>query len=167
MTLFELSEKYKHFEQIIEDENADEQAVSDTLEALCGAIDEKLEAVGIVLKTLKVEADALKAEEKKLAARRAAKENHIRTLKEYLLVSMNELSRDRFETPKTAISVCSTKAVKIADESKLIEWLLKNRDDMLVYNTPGIDKRLLKEALMDGGEIPFAGIENRKYLRIK
>jgi hypothetical protein len=67
-----------------EDAEDIEQAWFDTLEGIEGEFECKAESVAQYIKELNAEAEAIKAEEKKLSARRKAKENAAIRMKDYL-----------------------------------------------------------------------------------
>jgi len=69
MKLYELTGSYAVLQQKIED-GADSEALAETLEALEGAIEEKVEGIYKVRQNLQAMIDALDAEEKRLAERK-------------------------------------------------------------------------------------------------
>ncbi len=57
--------------------------MTDTLESIEGAIEEKVEAIHRLYRNMQADIDALKAEEKRLSEKRKVLENEQKRLKEY------------------------------------------------------------------------------------
>ena len=132
--------------------------ISEEMESLQLAQDEKRENIGLLIKNLTAEADAIRAEEKNLAERRRATENHVERLKNYLMVS---LKGEKFSTPKVSISFRNSQAVYIEDEA---EFLKMNPQYARIKTE--IDKATLKNDLKKG-EVPGAALETRTSMVVK
>ena len=142
--------------EIIDEQVAGEiQSKLDALEVEKGA---KLEAVGLYIKTLAVEADALKQEESTLKERRRRKEKHAEGLKTWLA---NALDGQKFETPKLAVSFRKSTAVRIIDESAIAPEFVKIKEER------AIDKVALKKALQGGAEIAGAELVTNQNITVK
>lgn len=118
--------------------------------------DEKLEGVGLWIKNLKAETEAIRAEELLLAGRRRAKENKLEELKRWLAYA---LDGEKFETPKLRVSFRNSQSVE-ADPAKL-------PDKYLRFCDPVPDKQKIKDALKAGMVIPGARMVTRQSLIIK
>lgn len=127
--------------------------------------EKKLESLGLWVKDMRAEAEAIKTEEKNLKARREALERRAESVKAFL---MAKLGGEKFRTPRLAVSYRSTPAVKIADADAFIKWCEENsHDDLLRYAPPEINKTAVKEALGSGAEIPGAAMETNVSIQIK
>ena len=127
----------------------------EAFEQLNLAKDEKIENIGLWIKNLLSDSKAIREEEKALAARREALENKAERLKTYLL---RMLDGNKFSTPKISIGFRKSKAVKIDDS--FIEWAKANNASLLRFAEPTADKTAIKQALLDGAEIPAELVEN-------
>lgn len=101
MTLYELKENYRAVLELMEDEEADQEAVADTLSMITDDIEEKAENYAIIMKELEAEADKLKKEEDRLKKRRQAIESHREQMKDSLksameLIGMKKISTEHF-----------------------------------------------------------------------
>lgn len=105
MKLYELTGSYAVLQQKIED-GADSEALAETLEALEGAIEEKVEGIYKVRQNLQAMIDALDAEEKRLAERKKSLKNELERLKEY---TVQQLSKTGIQRVKTKIGTVSIK----------------------------------------------------------
>lgn len=142
--------------EIIDEQVAGEiQTKLDELEVEKGA---KLEAVGLYIKTLAVEADALKQEESNLKERRRRKEKHAEGLKAWLSVA---LDGQKFETPKVAVAFRKSTAVRITDESTIAPEYVKIKEERTV------DKVAIKKALQGGLEIAGAELVTNNNITVK
>lgn len=172
--LYELTgsfaELFEKYEEISEEEDPQmTEAWFDTLDGIEQEIQAKAEAVGIYIKNLKAEEDALKAEEEQLYLRRKAKENAVKRMKQYLIDCLESARLSKVDMPRAAISIRNNaESVNILDESKFIEWAEKSdHDDLLKYHEPEIKKTPVKALLKAGEKIPFAQLVRTKTVIIK
>ena len=62
----------------------------------------------------------------------------------------------------------NAESVEVADEKNFIEWAQSHdRDDLLRYSTPDINRTAIKDAIRSGAEIPGAQLVRTKSLIIK
>ena len=121
----------------------------------------KLEAVALYIKSLEAEAEAMKAEAKKLADRREAKERKAERLLSYISNSMHALGDTKLETAKVALSFRKSEAVEVYDPVLLPAEFTKTKTTV----TP--DKTAIKAAIKAGQEVAGATLEIKKNLQIK
>lgn len=105
MTLYELKENYRAVLDLMEDEEADQEAVADTLSMITDDIEEKAENYAIIMKELEAEADKLKKEEDRLKKRRQAIENNINTMKLNLQEAMVLTDKRKIKTEHFTIGI--------------------------------------------------------------
>jgi len=118
--------------------------------------DDKIEAIGVVIKEKIALAGALFEEEKVLQARRKQAEKTIDWLKSYLSSNLSE----KFETPWVAISFRKSSSVEV-DETKLEDSYC----NIKTIRTP--DKTYIKECINAGVKVEGAWITERKNVVIK
>ena len=159
------------FDEIEEDDmrEAAQQAWYDTLEGIETEFELKAENVAQYIKALRVEADAIREEEKTLAARRKAKEKRAAGLISYLLACMKQIHRDKIETAKCKLSIRkNAESVQVTDEEGLARQLAAlGRDDLIRVKPPELDKTALKKALQAGEAIDGASLGRTESLIIK
>lgn len=140
----------------------------DTLDGIEQEFEAKAENVAVYIKGLLAEAKQLKAEEQALKIRRQAKEKQAERLKEYLLNNMQEIERKKIDKPKAVISVRNNpESVEISNISEFVQWAIKNDESMLKYAEPEIRKTVVKNALKNGADVPFAKLVKTQSLIIK
>lgn len=159
MTLYEIDKALMDaFDAAVDAETGeivDEGAYGDFMQ-LDMEKDEKIENVGLWIKDLKAEAEAIRAEELLLSGRRRAKENKLEQLKSWLSYA---LDGEKFETAKLRISYRKSQSVE-ADLDKLPDKYLRFRD-------PEPDKKKLAADLKAGKEIPGAVLIEKQNLQIR
>ena len=129
-----------------------QEAWFDTLSGIEEEFDVKAENVAAYIKSLKAEADALKAEEAALSRRRKAKENQLERMKAYLLENMLLINRQKIDTPRAKLSIrTNPESVQFDDENEFITMCEKTgMEDYLRYKAPEINKTAVKERLKSG-----------------
>ena len=159
MTLYEIDKALMDaFDAAVDAETGeivDEEAYDDFMQ-LDMEKDKKIENVGLWIKDLKAEAEAIRAEELLLSGRRRAKENKLEQLKSWLSYA---LDGEKFETAKLRISYRKSQSVE-ADLDKLPDKYLRFRD-------PEPDKKKLDADLKAGKEIPGAVLIEKQNLQIR
>ena len=145
------------------------EALLDTLDAIDDEMDEKLANCGAFIKQLTAEADALDAEIKSLKNRSAAKKREIDSFKTYIMACMEHADVKKVDKPLAKLSIrTNAESVSVSNEQAFVSWAqLSNRDDLLRYAAPDINKTAVKAALNDGQNIPGCQIVRTKSLIVK
>lgn len=167
MKLYELAGDYRELMDKLESGELSEELLSDTLEGIRGAIEEKADGIACMLKALEADAAAIKAEEDKLSERRKSKERVYDRMRAYLSDMLLHAGVTNVETPRSQIRFRKSEAVIVDHEADFIRWAEENRDDFLNYKEPSINKTAVKKALLAGEEIAGARIETRQNLQVR
>lgn len=93
MTLYELTEQALILQDMAENEDIDPEVLRDTLEAVAGEYDVKIEAYCKIIRNLEAEAKAIAEEEKRFAARRKSLEGNVSRMKAAVMDSMKATGR--------------------------------------------------------------------------
>ncbi len=128
--------------------------------------DAKIENTALWIKNLNAEAEAIKAEEDALKARRVATENKAKRLKEHLATMLDD---SPFKTARVSCSLRkSPPSVKFADEKAFISKMLEaDRDEFLSFKMPEINRSAVKDAIQNGVEVEGAELVQNSYVYIK
>ena len=94
MKLYELTSSYLQLQELLE-ESVDDQLLQDTLEAVQGEYDVKMESYAKVIKNLEADMDALKTEAKRLTDKRKVLENNVDRLKKAMFDSMKATGKTK------------------------------------------------------------------------
>lgn len=167
MKLYEIANDYLALMQAIDNDEIPEEAISDTLEAITGEIEVKADNIACLLKNLDADIVAIKTEEVRLAERRKAKENTRERVKQYLSDTLQRMGIDKIETARNKISFRKSESVEVLDEQTFLKWAQENRDDLLTYSAPKVNKTEVKKALKSGVEIEGAQLVSNMNIQLK
>ncbi len=156
--LYELTGQYMDLLNAIESGEIPEEAISDTLEALGGELDEKIDGCACIVKQLDSEASAIKAEKSALAERQSIKEHQRDRLKDYIRQAMQLAGKKKIETARNCVSIRKAQPKAVItdlDALRRCKSVWKPYD----YKEANVDKTKLKASLQAGEQ--FSGAELR------
>lgn len=163
MKLYQLADEYQQALEVLDDPELPEEVVRDTLEALQGGLVQKGQAVAAYALNLSAEIEALKAHEKRVAAKRKTLEAREAWFREYLKTNMERCGISEIKAidgtftaklGKGRPSVVIDDEKLIPDDSEFVRW------------TRSVDKTAIAAAIKNGQEVPGAHVETRPSLRI-
>lgn len=164
MTLYEID---KAIRDVIEngisfDPETGEVIFDDTdLDQLNIDLETKIENTGLFIKNLRAEAEAIKAEEAALKARRARKENTAEHYSDYIKNYLIMDGRPRYETPRVSMTIRKSEAVEIDPLAKIpMDYVVEK------YEVKP-DKMALKKALKNGETIEGVHLVTNQNITIK
>lgn len=131
------------------------------LEELAEERETKWECIGVYIKNLNAEADAIKAEIENLKKRLDSKTKAVDRLKGYLSESLQNAEQMKFETARVSYYFRKSKETVITDETAIPQEFMKVKTE----SKP--DKTAIKKAIEAGTEIPGAEIVAKMSLQIK
>lgn len=106
MTLYELTTEYMNVKSLLENEEADEKTINDTLDAYLGAdIDEKAEGYAIVIKELEAELAKWKSEKERIERHCKTLDNNIERMKSRMLDAMTAMDKPEIKTEHFNIKI--------------------------------------------------------------
>lgn len=158
MNLYTLSANYQQILSLIED---GQEGLEDTLEAVEGAIEDKLENIGKLIKTIDAESAGLKAEETRLADRRKSLEANTKRLKLYAEQSMLDAGIKKSKGQLFTFSIQKNPAALEVSNDSIIP------KEFFTISEPVLNNAALKEALKNGQVIDGAYLVQKESLRIK
>ncbi|MBQ6264928.1 MAG: siphovirus Gp157 family protein [Clostridia bacterium] len=158
MTLYEMTEQAMALYELLQNDEIDEQAVADTLEAI-GA-NEKIETYCKLIRQFEADKEAVKSEIDRMKAKKEAAENAVERLKNGILEFMAATDTTKADIGLFKLSVTESKAVDIIDESKIPQKFKIPQPDK-------IDKAGIREILKNGGSVEGTQLKINKGVRIK
>lgn len=163
MRLYELTEGYRRVQEMVEN-LADDELIDQGLELLdelTDGIEQKCLNIGRLVKNLQADADAIRSEEKRLAARRRALENQVDGLKEYAqrALELAQIDKCRDEVLTVALQK-SPPSLKVLDQARIPAMYFTQPD-------PVLDRKGLLSDIKAGTEIDGAEIHSGRHLRIR
>lgn len=164
MTLYEMQSEYMELLSMLEDPEADEEIINDTLEAIGGEIEAKADGYARVAFQMDADAAALKEEEKRMYARRTSLEKRSAWLKQRLQEAMEATGKVKFKTALFSFNIQKNPASVVIDEP----YIENIPEEYLVKHEPTVDRAKLKAALKAGMDLDgIAHLESTMSLRIR
>lgn len=158
MTIYELTQEMKALLDMLEDEE-DDQAVQDTLEAVSLDFQDKAEGYCMVVNQMCSEAADIREEEKRLAERRRHLEARADKLQETLHQAMKATSQKKIQTGLFTLTLRPTAKVVIDNADKIPL-------ELLTFKDPEPNKAEIKKYLKDNS-VDWAHIETGTSLSIR
>ena len=164
LALYQLADLYLADLEQLGNLDLDEQTVTDTLEGLSGELEVKATNVAMFARNLEASAEAIKAAEAQMAARRKAIENRAGRIRQYLKENMERTGILKIEGPHFALAIKKNPAAVIVDPAQVIPAEFYNQPPPLA---PVLDKKRVAEALKAGKDVPGCRLEQGTRLDIK
>lgn len=141
------------------DEETGEILNSAELEQIEGAARDKIEATALYLRELDAEAKAAKDEAERILARVKSMQKRSDYLKAMLLDALH--ATGKVKTGRVTVSIRTTQAVAVDEGANLPEAYTT------VKTTVSPNKVAIKQALLDGVEVPGCSLEARESVSIR
>lgn len=160
MKLYEISDAIRAaLDHIDVDPETGEILNADNLHAVEAEASEKIEATALYLRELDAEAKAAKDEADRMIARVKSMQKRSDYLKSMLLDALH--ATGKVKTARVTVSIRTTKAVEIAEGANLPEAYTT------IKTTVSPNKVAIKQALLDGVEVPGCSLEARESVSIR
>lgn len=160
MRLWEIDKAIEDLVSKVDPETGEATFDLEELDALQLQREQKIENLALVIKNYLAEANAIKEEEKNLAARRKATENAAERAKAYL---EHVLNGETFKSPKAVVSYRTSQKVEVGED--FFAWA--GASQYLRVKDPEPDKTALKAAIKEGADIPGVTLEESRSMQIK
>lgn len=159
-TLYELSDEFAALLELAEDPDIDEETLRDTMEAIEGDFNDKLDNYSRVIRTLKASAKACTDEAKRLSDRARSMHNNADRMTRFMQSMMEKVGKKKVKTDYFTYSIqWNPESVFIPDESKVPEKFLRQKTE--------VDKAAVKKALNEGEIFDWATLQRTEGLRIR
>ena len=150
LSLYDLTGNFLALQEMMMDPDIDQEMIQDTLEAMDGDYEEKLENYGKIITNLSVLATGIDEEEKRLKAKKKTINNQIDRLKKNIKESMIALDKKKIKTELYSYTIRDgVPSVVIDDTDKVPTEFRTPQPDKI--DMDGI-KRLLKSSDKDFNE---------------
>lgn len=158
--LYELAASYQEVLDLITENEVDHPGFADTLASIEDAIEEKMNATAIIIKTLEAQAKAIKDEEDRLKKRRQTYENNAKRLKQYAQDTLEMTGLKKVEGANFTLRMQNNPPSAEIIDPKVIPG------HYLIEQEPAIDKRGLLDDLKNGIYVEGAQLKQGRSLRI-
>lgn len=160
MKLYEISDAIRAaLDHIDVDPETGEILNADNLHAVEAEASEKIEATALYLRELDAEAKAAKDEADRMIARVKSMQKRSDYLKSMLLDALH--ATGKVKTARVTVSIRTTQAVEVSEGADLPEAF------QTVKTTVSPNKVAIKQALLDGVEVPGCHLEARESVSIR
>lgn len=160
MKLYEIPFEMRNALDAMEiDEETGEILNADALHAVEAEAADKIEATALFLRELDAEAEAVKAEADRMAARVKSIKRKSDYIKSMLLDALH--ATGKVKTARVTVSIRTTQAVEVSEGADLPEAYTT------VKTTVSPNKVAIKQALLDGVEVPGCHLEARESVSIR
>lgn len=157
--LFKLTSNFKYI--LDHADEMDEQTLNDTLESIQEPLEEKVDNIAKLLKSLDSDVKTFKEEEKRLKERRQTIENNIKRIKKRTEYDLKTVGLSKIQGKTFTVSIQKNKvSVNIPDENKVPE-------QYLVPQPGKPNKKEILEDLQNGDEFDWAELIQTESLRIR
>lgn len=158
-SLYELTGSMAYLHQLLEDPEADEQVIKDTMESINYEIEDKADGYAKIIRMLNAEVEAISTEVDRLEGRKRAIQNNSDRLKQALEQSMIFLNKRKFRTALFSFNIQkNTPSVNITGEVP---------EQFLIPQEPKVDKRAIIAYVKEHGNTEYAELTQSESLRIR
>lgn len=163
MNLYQLTDEFQALAAMdAGDDDGFAEALAETLDAQGSQVEDKIEATIIVARQLEADAEACKAEAKRLTERARAFERNAKACKDRVLWAMETTGRDKIKRQLFTITRQAGRPIVDIDDVDLLP-----ADYIVTKTTESPDKRALLDALKAGLAVPGCHLgEGKPSLRI-
>lgn len=165
MTLYGLTMDMIEISNMLNSGEFTEDDLRDTIEGIGKCWDDKAEAVLGLIKDFRADADAIRAEEKRLAERRKKKERNAERLERYLSEAMQALDMKKYESARHQVRFITSHPARITDEAALIEWARDNAPEVIKHGEDSISLEAVK-TLAKTVNVPYVAIDDVQNIQI-
>lgn len=142
MKLYEITGNLLELQARLDEENADKQCITDTIESLQFNLEEKVDNCLKLVKNYEADVNSIDEEIRRLQLLKNGKQTNIKNIKEYLKNNLEALNKDKVETSLFKVTVKrNPPKVMILEEHDVPAEYLKIKYE--------VDKSELKNALQD------------------
>lgn len=164
MKLYELAQDFNELFDLIESEEFDLDTLEDTIQNIEGVVEVKIENTAKMIKNWESQAAAMEAEEKRLKESRAALENRITRIKDYILENLTLMGKDKITT--SIGNVCKQKnppSIEVLDMKAIPNGYI-----IVPPVEPRVDKKSIMERFKATGEpVPGTKVVQGYHFRIR
>lgn len=166
-SLYELTEDVLQLQSMLESDDLDPDVLSDTLEAVDGEYEVKLESYCKVIKNLEADIEAYKNEAKRLTDKRKVLESNVDRLKKAMYDSMKATGKDKVKGQLFTVAIQRNGGkIPVIYDDELLDTSKLPDNLVIVTEKPSIDA--IRELLEAGKTVEgFTLGERGESLRIK
>jgi hypothetical protein len=159
-SLYDIAERYRNLSTLFDDDSIPADVVTAALQGVQDELAEKAQNVARLVRNWESEADALRAEEKRMADRRRAIEGKVTSIKDYLQEQMESVGIDKFGGLLKVALQNNPPALDVQDETAIPAAYM-------TQPAPVINRRAILDAIKAGASVPGCAMRQGRSLRIR
>jgi hypothetical protein len=161
--LYELTEQYRNISELLDDPTMDTDAISSALAVVEGDLQAKVQNCAVILQSLDLDVEMLKAEEQRLMAKRRIAEGRRDWLKGYIKAQMESIGAQKLKVGTFTLSIQKNPPrVEIYDDAEIPATYLTIIPEQFVA-----DKKRIAADIKAGVEVPGAALIQGTSLRVR
>lgn len=162
MKLYELTQNYLNLQELLENPEIPQDMVVTALNEVGEDLEDKAENIAKIIKTMEVDINGFKEEEKRLSDRRKSLEGRVKGLKGYLESSMKATGKLKFKGKLFSFGIQkNVPSLDIESEKNIPK-------DFYIEQAPVLDRKMLLASLKANEiEIEGVSIKQTESLRIR
>lgn len=167
-TLYELTAEYQKLLDIALESDEIDDETFEHIQKIDGAIEKKIENIACVIKELENNTGIVNNEIDRLSERATRYYKNLKTLKAYVVNTMEQVGKKKIETPTMTLGVRKSESTEI-DNEFIEEAKEKNLYKLMriVPERVEADKTAIKEYIKQGNKLEHAKIVEKKNLSIR
>lgn len=164
MKLYELTKAYAQLETMLEDPETDNQHLEAYLDECGDALREKATNIAFLIQNYEATAEAIENAEKRMAERRKAIENRVKSIKQYVLRNMQANGITKIECPEFVIGIRNNPPSVVIDDEDAIPMAYLRQPEP---PAPKPDKKAILADIKQGVVIDGCHVEQTQSLVIR
>lgn len=160
MNLYEIDQQYKELQEIIQMNDGElPEDLEEQFDKVCEDRNTKITNIIRFMRNLQSDGNKIDEEVERLEKMSSAINNKFNRLRSYLASVIGE--NNKWKSPEGVISWRKADSVKIVDETLIPPAFIVTKE------VKSVDKKLIKEAIKSGNNVPGAEIETNNHMQIK
>ena len=158
MTLYEITQDDLDIMTVLADPDSNAEDLQEAIEKVEANFRDKADAYGKIYTELMADVEKAQDEIDRLTAKRRAKENGAKRLKDAMLNAMLTTGRNKVEGHLFSFSTRKSKKLEITGEVP---------EDFLRYKDPEPDKKMITDWIKNGHDVSWAHLEENTSLIVR
>lgn len=151
-SLMEITGDLLRLEEMMDDPELDPQTLSDTMEGIEGAFEDKFDGYAAVIRRMNSQIEMMETENRRIADRITTWKANVKRMKEVMLFAMTATGKTKFKTAQNSFWIQKNPESVVIDT----EDVRAIPEDYLTFKEPEPNKTAIKAAIKDG--VDFKGL---------
>ncbi|WP_338432311.1 siphovirus Gp157 family protein [Clostridium tyrobutyricum] len=159
--LYDIGSRYRNIQELLDNPKFPNEEIKKTFDGIDEEFNIKVENITKFIRSMKVDAEGINDEIKRLQDRKRVLENRVEALKRYVYDQMNSVGKKKIQGKLFTLAIQKNPKQVIVRDSKSIP------QKYLVPQEPKIDKELILQDIKIGMKVNGVDITQNESLRIR